>query len=284
MYATSSCPSARSSRSREPIRSTSGRAAVGSGGVDSFDAGRLAALDEEWFFRHIETQSNPNDRRSWLALQRAIRPGGYAYLEIGSHLGGSIQQHVIDPLCERIYSIDPRPDVVPDDRGFEFEYQGNSTARMMSNLTAVTPLAETKIATFDSDARDVPMEILEPKPLLCFVDGQHTKDAVVSDFGSCLRAVSDGGAICFHDDNVVWPALVQVESMLRATGTPHTLRKLPGTTFAVMLDGCTAISDPYIRDHGVDGRWWLVKRRVKHSRLRRRSQVVWRVVRRLTSR
>jgi hypothetical protein len=252
--------------------------------VDGFDESRLATLDEEWFFRHIETQSNPHDRRSWLALQRAIRPGGYAYLEIGSHLGGSIQQHVIDPLCERIYSIDPRPYVVPDDRGVEFEYQGNSTARMISNLTAVTPLAKTKIATFDSDARDVPLETLEPKPSLCFVDGQHTKDAIVSDFASCLRAVSSGGAICFHDCDVVWPALVQVESMLRLAGTTHTLRKLPGTTFAVMLDGCPALADPYIRDHGADGRWWLLKQRVKHGRLRRPSQVVWRVGRRLTSR
>ena len=251
--------------------------------MDSFDERRLAVLDEEWFFRHIESESNSHDRRSWLALQRAIRPGGYAYLEIGSHLGGSMQQHVIDPLCERIYSIDPRPHVVPDDRGFEFEYEGNSTARMMSNLTALTPLAKSKIVTFDSDARDVPMETLEPKPSLCFIDGQHTKDAVVSDFASCLRAVSDGGTICFHDVNVIWPALFQVEFMLQATGTAHTLRKLPGTMFAVMLDGCTAMSDPYIHDYGVDGLWWLVKQRVKHSRLRRTSQVGWRVVRRLTS-
>ena len=40
---------------------------------------------------------------SWLAVQRAMRRNGYSYLEIGSYLGGSLQQHLSgDPLPPRV--------------------------------------------------------------------------------------------------------------------------------------------------------------------------------------
>src|SRR4051794_16482548 len=94
--------------------------------------GRLERLDLS-LFEAIPSESYPGDRRSWLALQHAVRraPAGYTYLEIGSHLGGSLQQHLVDPRCRRIFSIDKRPLVQPDDRGVVWHYDGNSTARML---------------------------------------------------------------------------------------------------------------------------------------------------------
>jgi hypothetical protein len=48
------------------------------------------ALDPD-LFAAIPTQTSPEDRRSFLILQRAVRRGGpYSYLEIGSHVGGTI--------------------------------------------------------------------------------------------------------------------------------------------------------------------------------------------------
>ena len=73
-------------------------------------AARLDTLDTS-LFAHIRSQSTDDDKRTWLALQRAVRrlKGPYSYLEIGSYLGGSIQPYLVDPLCRRIYSIDRRP-------------------------------------------------------------------------------------------------------------------------------------------------------------------------------
>src|SRR5687768_4646160 len=112
---------------------------------DAFDA-RLAAADLT-LFAAIPSQSSAADRRSWLAVQRAVRrsPGGYAYLEIGSHLGGSLQPHLLDPLCRRIYSIDKRPAVQADDRGGTYHYAGNSTDRMLANLRRVDPAGLDKL-------------------------------------------------------------------------------------------------------------------------------------------
>ena len=74
--------------------------------VDEIFDRRLEELDLS-LFDEVSTQSSDGDRRSWLAVQRSVRrPNGYTYLEIGSHLGGSIQQHLVDPWCARIISMD----------------------------------------------------------------------------------------------------------------------------------------------------------------------------------
>ena len=82
---------------------------------------RLAGLDIS-LFSQIPSQTTDADKRSLLAAQVTTRdsPDGYVYLEIGSHLGGSIQPHLLDPKCNKIYSIDKRPSVQPNERGRQF--------------------------------------------------------------------------------------------------------------------------------------------------------------------
>ena len=69
-------------------------------------------------FDKIPSQTSEIDRRCLLAIQRHIRNNRdfYNYLEIGSHLGGSIQPHLLDHKCKHILSIDPRPTKQADDR------------------------------------------------------------------------------------------------------------------------------------------------------------------------
>src|SRR5262245_43878359 len=102
--------------------------------MDDFEE-KIARLDPD-FFRHIESQSTERDRRSLLALQLSFRRQSkpFVYLEIGSHLGGSLQCLVVDPRCRRIISIDPRPLNQPDERGQRYHFPGNSTARMLQLL------------------------------------------------------------------------------------------------------------------------------------------------------
>ena len=87
-------------------------------------------------FEHIPSQTSDNDKRSLLACQRAVKQilPDYTFLEIGSYLGGSLQPFVLDAACARIYSIDKRPFVQPDERGTNYIYKSNSTARMLENL------------------------------------------------------------------------------------------------------------------------------------------------------
>src|SRR4051812_45896339 len=106
--------------------------------MTDFDSA-IAQLDLQ-LFEKISSQSTDRDKRSMLACQLAVRElaPDYTYLEIGSYLGGSIQPHLLDPRCRTIFSIDKRPLSQPDERGFDFIYKNNSTARMMELLREVT--------------------------------------------------------------------------------------------------------------------------------------------------
>src|SRR5690606_30491605 len=116
----------------------------------------IAALDLS-LFSAIESQSTAEDKASLLACQLAVRSlvPGYRYLEIGSHLGGSIQPHLRDPLCSAIVSIDKRPQKQPDERGFDYTYLNNSTERMLENLRRVDETAVAKITTIDGGTDEI---------------------------------------------------------------------------------------------------------------------------------
>jgi hypothetical protein len=222
----------------------------------SFDE-RIDSLDVG-LFNSIETESSDGDRLAWLAVQRALRkPSGYTYLEIGSHLGGSIQQHLPDPLCRLIVSIDKRPASQPDDRGTVFHYEGNSTTRMLDNLRRVVPNCLDKLVCFDTDARDIEPSQVRVQPDFCFIDGEHTYDAVMSDFAFCLRVCSPDAAIYFHDDWIIARALGTIVSDLRRRGVPFVARKLSGVTFGIFLGNCPASRDRYVLEHSLDGFRWL---------------------------
>ena len=61
--------------------------------MDDFEA-QINRLDVA-LFGHIFSATTQEDKRSLLAVQRAVRElkaaQGYVYLEIGSYLGGSLQ-------------------------------------------------------------------------------------------------------------------------------------------------------------------------------------------------
>jgi hypothetical protein len=219
-------------------------------------ADRIESLDVS-LFDAVPTQSDAGDRRAWLAVQRSLRQQSeYIYLEIGSHLGGSIQQHLVDPRCRKIISIDKRPVSQPDDRGRRYFYEGNSTERMLDNLRRVSPDHLDKITCIDADARDIDHSGI-PAADFCFIDGEHTYTAVLSDFAFCLGVCAPNAAICFHDDKVIARALWHIVSDLRRKGIPFTARKLPGQTFGIFLRDCPAIQDPYISANSQHTRRWL---------------------------
>jgi hypothetical protein len=202
---------------------------------DSFE-NLIANLDTGLFDR-IEAELNPDDRRSLLGLQKAIREDAneYCYLEIGSHLGGSIQPHLLDSKCYRIYSIDKRPLVQADDRGMLFEYPNNSTERMLSRLKEISEDDISKIVCFDKDARHLDLGAFSEKLDICFIDGEHTSQAVLSDFNFCFSVVKADGLICFHDSEIVWKGLEAILSQLKTQGVKFKFLKLGGTVSAIGL-------------------------------------------------
>lgn len=210
---------------------------------------RVARLDTG-LFDAIPSQTSQKDRRSLLAVQRstARRFGRYAYLEIGSHLGGSIQPHLLDPRCEAIYSIDARPFRQPDDRaaGYIVANDGNSTERMLGLLRDLAPAAIGKVVCFDLDASRVDPSRITPPPRIAFIDGEHTRRAVLSDFAFSRGVLAPGGTVLFDDLPIVYPAVLEICRSLRRAGERFTTARLERKIFAIFFDEDLVRADPFL--------------------------------------
>lgn len=239
--------------------------------LDALSAGKLRSVTSGGDFERciatlscqlfdgIDGQSSGDDRRSWLALQRAVRDskGAYVYLEIGSYLGGSLQQYLLDPKCSSVFSIDKRPADSPDARGETLHYRDNSVEKMLDGLRAVAPDQMHKLVCFDSDARDVNPALIVSAPDLCFIDGEHTAGAVVSDFLFCLRVCAPDAVVYFHDESLVRPAIRECLRHLKRRRASCAAYKLPGDTIAIALDNSPVNADHRIRQMASDGKRWI---------------------------
>jgi hypothetical protein len=188
-------------------------------------------------FEKIDSQSTEHDKRSLLAVQSAVRElrPGYNYLEIGSYLGGSIQPHLLDGECARIFSLDKRPLQQPDARGFDYNYLNNSTERMLEKLRSVAPENMSKITTIDGDSASIRSSEIDEKIQLCFIDGEHTDRAVMSDFKFCLDVLDDDGAIMFHDAQITYNGLSDCIKYLETNGTKFKAYPLPSVVFVIEI-------------------------------------------------
>ncbi len=199
-------------------------------------------------FSNIDSQSTENDKRTFLALQLAVRKlrPGYKYLEIGSYLGGSIQPHLLDDSCAQIVSIDKRPEKQPDARGFDYTYLNNSTERMLEKLRTVAPEKMAKLITIDGDSRSIaPSEITE-RIDLCFIDGEHTDAAVLSDFKLCLNVLERNGCIVFHDAQIIYNGIASCIDHLNESGTTFNAYCLPSIVFVIEIGDFPLHAEPRI--------------------------------------
>lgn len=205
----------------------------------------VAALDVSLF--RIETQTAPEDRRSFLAIQNAVRnwKPAYVYLECGSHIGGSLLPHLLDPRCRALYSVDKRPPVQPDERGLNYEYPQNSSQRMISALrNYVTADALGKLRTFDKDAGELTAGDIVERPDLVLIDAEHTNAAAFRDFLHVYRFCHQSTIYLFHDANLILPALDNIEMFLRYSGVPFESYVLPFVVYLLALNDAREIVRP----------------------------------------
>lgn len=204
--------------------------------VENFE-GAVSALDIS-LFDHIRSQTSPDDKRALLAVQDFVRSRRerYAYLEIGSYLGGSLQTYIKDKKCRRIYSIDQRSAVVADNRfpkGLAYEGQVKSQ-QMLDNLRMlVSDLGH--LMVFDAQSSQVPTEKITLKPDLCFIDGEHTDHAVEADFNFCRSVMEKSGIVVFHDAFLVRDGINRIMRRLWMTGVRFKGYHLKSSVFVLVF-------------------------------------------------
>ncbi len=193
-------------------------------------------------FRWIHTQTSVEDRAALLTIREAIcatKPT-YEYLEVGSHLGGSLQPHIADARCAKIYSIDPRPSEQPDERYLgTFKYESNSTERMFEHLRKVPGADLSKVITFEKCSWDLPDDALAPGVDFIFVDGEHTNGAVLRDFAAVRRFLAPEAVLAFHDCYVTPAALKTIRKQIRASGKPATFGYYPSSNVVCIIFGAS---------------------------------------------
>ncbi len=201
--------------------------------MSDFDQ-RIAALDTG-LFEKITSQSTDTDKQTLLACQLAVRElkSSFSYLEIGSYLGGSIQPYILDVKCARVYSIDKRPETQPDARGYDWVYQNNSTQRMLELLKEVGPTD--KVTTIDGDTIEIKPTQVDEKIDLCFIDGEHTDEAVLRDFRFCLDVLAENGAIMFHDSQITYNGIAASVKYLEDNARPFRAYSLPNFAFVIEI-------------------------------------------------
>lgn len=211
---------------------------------------RVKSLDVT-LYDTIMSQTTEGDRRSLLAVHRAIsdKHNSFAYLEIGSHMGGSIQPYLLDSRCKTIYSIDPRPQQSPDDRspGYIVTYEDNSTERMLRLLASISHEGVAKVKCFDSDACNVDVSQISIRPLIALIDGEHTVKAAKSDFQFCDQVIDRDGVILFHDFDKIYHAILDICSYLDKNKKEYLGLKLEGSVFAIFFDINIVKTDAYFQ-------------------------------------
>jgi methyltransferase family protein len=240
--------------------------------------GRIESLDVS-LFSAIHSESTTGDRQSLLKLARCVRGNGeYSYLEIGSYMGGSLQPFYADPLCKRMYSIDKRPEFMPDERGRLISYpkSENSANTMLSNLKRAFPLSDaTRVVTFEADASDVDTSRINPSPQLCFIDGEHTDVAVFRDFRFCLKVVAADGIIAMHDADLVFKGIQLAETKLAGDGARFQSFILPDRVFVILLNGAIEAYSVALRADALDREQYFARVERNLGKERAANQASW---------
>jgi hypothetical protein len=257
----------------------------------SYDDDRVADA-----FHWIPSQTSSADRAALLSLRDCAITcfDNYTYLEIGSHLGGSLQPHIAEPRCVKIYSIDPRPEEQPDQHILgTYKYEGNSTARMIEHLKRIPGADVEKLVTFEKCSWDVQPDEIPRVIDLAFVDGEHTNRAVRRDFEAVERFLSPRSILAFHDFFVTPHALLKIRERVLSTRANANFLHFPGSnvvclTFdetprlleaALKSDGWTA-EKPSYRMESLKLKWlcrWNEFRNFVKSRHPRFARVAIRV-------
>ena len=90
----------------------------------------------------------------------------------------------------------------------------------------------------------MPIAAIVPPPHLCFIDGEHTDPAFLSDFAFCRRVMHDRGLVVCHDGLVVYHGLAAAIAALERDGVAFDASPLADAHFAVDLGDTGILRGP----------------------------------------
>lgn len=182
--------------------------------------------------KQIVATANPISRR----LRRA--GGKLAYLELGSYLGGTLAQYLLDEQVGSVVSVDKRVTRQWDERNSYFEYDGVTTQLMLDRLHAATgPNCVSKLICFDGGSREFAASAEARRHIgrvdVVMIDAEHTHSAVFHDFVNLLPFLRRDGFVLFHDAQIIFQGLQNIIRFLEYKNASFTTKNLKDHVYAI---------------------------------------------------
>ncbi len=194
-----------------------------------WEESQLLDKDHEYLFQICQLQKNE-----------------YNYLEIGSYLGGSLFFHLQNELCKRVASIDLRI-IANDERHMQISTKNQSR---MIDLLKSRAIPTEKLYTFQIDVADFSDE---NKYDICFIDAEHTNQAVFRDSINCSRHMNENCVMIYHDVTLVYGAIDCLIAYYQINNIPHRFYKLRESELAVVVIGkCDNTVEDYFISNNSD--------------------------------
>ena len=190
----------------------------------------------------IPSQTSTNDKLFLLgSIQLARSTNGYAYLEIGSLLGGSLTPFLMDPLCELVLSVDDRERVQPDERGISYDYTGITTQSMLDELNRCK-IGTEKLRTFDGSIHELPDDYAASFDI-ALLDGEHTDEACFRDFIWTFPRMKSDAMIMFHDSTLIYKSIKLIMLYLDKAKVTYSFFKRANSEMSALFLGEYASKD-----------------------------------------
>ena len=123
---------------------------------------------------------------------------------------------------------------------------------MLEKLRDVAADRIGKITTIDGDSRSVEPAEIKDDIDLCFIDGEHTDAAVLSDFEFCLSVLNENGCIAFHDAQITYNGLASCVAHLEQNSIAFKAYSLPSIVFVIEIGDFPVHDEPRVLERLVN--------------------------------
>jgi hypothetical protein len=101
-----------------------------------------------------------------------------------------------------------------------------------------------ELRTFDNDAGELKGGDIQEQPDLVLIDAEHTNEAVFSDFLQLHRFCHPSTIYVFHDANLIFSGLKNIEMFLRYKGVTFDSYVLPRVVYLLAMNDAREILRP----------------------------------------
>lgn len=199
----------------------------------------------------IASQTSDADKVALLKI-RALMPRGYAYMEIGSFMGGSLVPFLRDPACALVTSIDTRPmEAIADERPGEFVY--GVTLQVMLDELLKAGVPTDKLSNFVGSIDQYSGPYTGERHDLLFIDGEHTDVACFRDFVHGFKFLKPSSIVVFHDTTLASKGIRCALEFLRVSRVSFRFVKVAGSEISFVMMGKAVTLEDFDEEPNLPG-------------------------------